>query len=97
MFVEKTRNSAFQFSKLDQILKEKKIEGLVVVGVSTNVCVESTVRDGMGYGYRCLTVGDATGCMSKEEQEGSERSLKWFGGVASTEDVVRALERRRSE
>ena len=69
------------------------MENVVCTGVATNVCVESTSRDALAYGFRVKTVSDATGALTEEDQRGAERALAWFGGVVTTDEVVEALGR----
>ena len=54
----KSRFSGFYRTKLDETLKERGIEALIITGCTTSVCVESTVRDAMFRDYRCLVLED---------------------------------------
>jgi ureidoacrylate peracid hydrolase len=56
----KNRYSGFYGTDLDQQLKALDIDTLIVVGATTSVCVESTVRDATFRDYRCLVVEDCT-------------------------------------
>jgi ureidoacrylate peracid hydrolase len=56
----KNRYSGFYDTALDEHLRERKIETLIVVGATTSICVESTVRDATFRDYRCLVVEDCT-------------------------------------
>ena len=58
--VEKHRYSGFFGTELDDVLRERGIETLVVVGATTSVCVESTVRDAVFRDYPCLVLEDCT-------------------------------------
>lgn len=84
----KTRNTAFYHTELEALLKEMKIEQLLITGVGTNVCVESTVRDAWTRGFRCLTISDATATLSDEDHEASLRNMGWFGGTTSSNDIL---------
>jgi len=55
--LDKTRFSAFigSSSGLDSLLRERKIETLIVSGTLSNVCCESTARDGMMLNYRSFS------------------------------------------
>ena len=90
----KTRNTAFWGTGLDKILAEQGINQIIATGVGTNMCVESTVRDAITYGFYALTVSDATATSSDEEQQSSLINLRGFGGVISSkelEDELHAL------
>ena len=56
----KGRFSGFYRTELDDLLKRRGIEALIVTGCTTSVCVESTVRDAMFRDYRCVVLEDCT-------------------------------------
>jgi ureidoacrylate peracid hydrolase len=58
--VYKSRFSGFYRTELDDLLKQRGIETLIVTGCTTSVCVESTVRDAMFRDYRCIVLEDCT-------------------------------------
>jgi ureidoacrylate peracid hydrolase len=58
LVVDKNRYSGFYGTELDDLLRAREVETLVVVGATTSVCVESTVRDATFRDYRCLVVED---------------------------------------
>lgn len=58
--VPKTRYSGFFNSTLDSTLRARGIRNLVFTGIATNVCVESTLRDGFHLEYFCVALADAT-------------------------------------
>lgn len=58
--VYKSRFSGFYQTELDETLKRRGIETLIVTGCTTSVCVESTVRDAMFRDYRCIVLEDCT-------------------------------------
>lgn len=58
--VPKSRYSGFCGTALDNILRARNIRKLVFLGIATNVCVESTIRDAYHREFFCLLVGDAT-------------------------------------
>lgn len=89
--VDKTRNSGFWHTDLAQTLRGLGIKQLVVTGVGTNVCVESTVRDAITEGFPTVTVADATATLSEDEYEASITNLKYFGGTVAKVEVVNAL------
>jgi ureidoacrylate peracid hydrolase len=89
--VIKTRYSAFiqGASELERELREKGIDTVLVGGVSTNVCCESTARDAMMLGFRTLMVGDANAAFTEEEHRAALTSFYlYFGDVRSTADVI---------
>lgn len=58
--VHKSRFSGFYRTELDDLLKQRGVETLIVTGCTTSVCVESTVRDAMFRDYRCIVLEDCT-------------------------------------
>ena len=56
----KSRFSGFYRTELDEILKQRGIDTLIVTGCTTSICVESTVRDAMFRDYRCIVLEDCT-------------------------------------
>jgi ureidoacrylate peracid hydrolase len=56
----KNRYSGFYGTDLDRQLRAREIDTLIVVGATTSVCVESTVRDATFRDYRCLVLEDCT-------------------------------------
>jgi nicotinamidase-related amidase len=57
--IDKPGYSAFEHTTLQQVLTTRGIETLIITGITTEVCVSSTLRAAADRGYRCITVGDA--------------------------------------
>ena len=95
--VYKARFSGFHGTELHEILQARGVSRLIVVGATTSVCVDSTVRDAMFLDYHCLVVGDAMAEPIAEDAPRSnhEASLLTFellfAHVTETSDVVSAL------
>lgn len=60
VIILKSRYSGFKGTNLDAILRERNIRHLIVIGLTSNVCVESTIRDAYHEEYFCLLIEDAT-------------------------------------
>ena len=95
--VYKTRFSGFYETDLDATLKKLGIKYLIVTGVTTSICVESTVRDAMFRDYLCVLLRD---CMSEPvgqdlPRTNHEASLLnaevLFGWVSDSEQFVKAF------
>jgi nicotinamidase-related amidase len=67
--IRKTANGVFNATAIDQVLKNLGIQTLVVVGVGTNDCVETAVRDASDRGYDVLLVGDACATRVRAQHE----------------------------
>jgi ureidoacrylate peracid hydrolase len=91
--VPKARYSGFCGTALDNILRARDVRYLLFVGIATNVCVESTIRDAYHREFFCLLVADAT------QQSGpafiQDATLynveRFFGWVTTTDAVCSAL------
>jgi len=91
--IDKNRPSSFIGTELDDIVAEQGIEQLVVCGVTTNCCVESTVRDASQYDIEPFMVEDATAEWDDERYEVALRSMDMlFAEVVSTEHVVETVQ-----
>jgi ureidoacrylate peracid hydrolase len=90
----KTRYSAFFNSQLDSILRARGIRNLVFVGIATNVCVESTLRDGFHLEYFGIMLEDATHHLGPDFlQKATVYNVEtFFGWVSSVDDFCTALE-----
>jgi nicotinamidase-related amidase len=73
--VPKTTFGAFNGSDLDSVLTELDIASLIFVGVSTNCCVEGTIRDAAERGYGCVVISEATADYDQYAHEASLRAL----------------------
>jgi ureidoacrylate peracid hydrolase len=87
--VDKNRFSAFYAPELEKILKTKNIDSLVVCGVTTNCCVESTVRDAFQRNYKSFVVKDAVGELNPQQHEFSLRTMEFlFADLVTVHDIV---------
>ena len=93
--IDKPGYGAFHQTRLAQVLAARGIEQLIVCGVTTEVCVHSTLREAVDRGFACSTVSDATAASNPALQApalamiGVEGGI--FGRVCSTDEVVAAL------
>ena len=92
--VEKTRYSAFipGASNLANILGEYGTDTLIICGVATNVCVESTARDAMMLNYRTVVIEDACAANTPEAHAASLNTLYLnFGDVQTTDQIIAVM------
>ena len=81
----KTRYSGFYNSQLDSVLRSRGIRNIVLVGIATNVCVESTLRDGFFLEYFGIMLEDATHQAGPEfVQKAAVYNVETFFGWVST-------------
>ena len=86
--VHKHRFSGFKGTDLDLILRAREIRTCVICGISTNVCVESTLRDAFEHGYYIVIPRDGTASWSKELAEGTLQNVSHRFGLVSTLDEI---------
>ena len=79
--IDKPGKGAFFATDLHAILQYRGIEKLVVTGVTTEVCVNTTVREANDRGYDCLALEDCVGSYFPEFQEMGLRMIKAQGGI----------------
>jgi nicotinamidase-related amidase len=79
--IDKPGKGAFYATDLQSILRNRAIESLIVCGVTTEVCVHTTVREGNDRGYRCIVPGDCCGSYFPEFHEMGLRMIKAQGGI----------------
>ena len=91
--VPKTRYSGFFNSQFDSILRARGIRNLVFCGIATNVCVESTLRDGFHLEYFGVMLEDATHQAGPDYiQKASIFNIEtFFGWVSTASDFRRAF------
>ena len=84
--------NGFDRTVLDTILRLAGVDTLVIVGIATDVAVESTARAASDLGYRTIVVSDAC---TADSDESHTRSLdvlqKWFAETATADEVLSAL------
>jgi ureidoacrylate peracid hydrolase len=91
LIVPKPRYSGFAGTALDSMLRSRRIETLLVCGVATNVCVESTIRDAFFLEYFPILVRDACYQAGPEfAQQATIYNVEQFFGWSSTVDDVAA-------
>ncbi len=93
--VDKPGKGAFYATDLQSVLQNRGIQNLIVCGVTTEVCVHTTVREANDRGYRCIVPGDCCASYFPEFHAMGLRMIKAqggiFGWVSDSEKVVRAF------
>jgi ureidoacrylate peracid hydrolase len=92
--VIKHRYSAFTNPELDDLLKRRGIRSLLLAGVATDTCVESTGRDGYFIDYYVTLVADCcAGAIERDHRVALERFERDYGAVVNSADVIEAWQR----
>jgi len=86
----KHRYSAFYNTDLETILRCMKVEDLVITGIMTNMCCESTARDAYYRDYRVFFPADGTGSINEEMHLASLLNLSFgFASISTSDDIVK--------
>ncbi|GGB81731.1 isochorismatase [Marinobacterium zhoushanense] len=91
--IRKHRYSAFKGTNLDMVLRANDIKTVVPVGVSTNVCVESTLRDGFELGYYVCVPSDLCASWDQELHNATLKNVNArFGLVCDQQSLLSSWE-----
>jgi len=90
--ITKYHYDALEDTNLHLLLGNQGIKTLLITGVQTNVCCETTLRHASIKGYYAILVSDCTDTLSQPEYEATLRNVKrYFGLVVSSGEVLEAL------
>lgn len=93
VLIDKPGKGAFYATQLDLVLRTKGITHLVLTGITTDVCVHTTMREANDRGYECLVLSDCTGATELGNHVAALRMVTMQGGVfgcVATSDAVLA-------
>ena len=95
--IDKSTFGAFCETELESILSVRGVTHLLICGVTTQCCVEGTIREAIDRGYFVMTLEDCCGAFEPALQEGTLRALQseghLFGWVGTSSAVINALPR----
>jgi nicotinamidase-related amidase len=95
IIVDKPGYSAFHATDLEQILTAKGVRRLIFTGVTTDVCVHSTLRSAVDRGYECVLVEDACAATVTQNHRAAVNTITTeggiFGAVTTTHAICSAL------
>ena len=93
--IDKPGKGAFYATELSDVLEKYGIENLLVCGVTTEVCVNTTVREANDRGFRCIVLGDCCASYFPEFHDMGLKMIKAqggiFGSVSGSKPVLAAL------
>jgi nicotinamidase-related amidase len=93
--IDKPGKGAFFATDLELILRDRAIRTLFVCGVTTEVCVNTTVREANDRGFECAVLEDCTGSYFPEFQDYALRMIKAqgaiFGWVSNSKNAIAAI------
>ncbi|MBD5148519.1 MAG: cysteine hydrolase [Oscillibacter sp.] len=89
--IDKPGKGAFYSTDLELVLRTRGIQNLLVCGVTTHVCVSTTIREANDRGFDCLLLSDCSAAFDPADHEATVRSIHQQGGIfgwATTSDKV---------
>jgi nicotinamidase-related amidase len=96
IIIDKPGHSALIATNLDLILRSQGICNLIVTGVTTDVCVHSTIRNANDLGYECLLLGDCCAATSQKNHDAAVDMIQMeggiFGAVSNSNKLIAALD-----
>jgi len=94
--IDKPGRGAFAYTDFELLLRIKGIRNLVIAGVTTDVCVSTTMREANDRGFDCVLLEDGTAASDANLHVGACESIKMEGGIfgatAKLDDVIEAVE-----
>ena len=95
IIIDKPGKGSFCATDLDLLLRTRGIRNLILTGITTDVCVHTTMREGNDRGYECVLLSDCCGATKYENHLAAIDMVKMqggvFGAVSTSDDLLNLL------